>query len=97
MTSDTTASNRFAAVHSPEALARLEKRSIPSGSKKPDEFVVYFAQWHTTFRMAELQALAEIEGVGKMEIIKYDEQVDLSLFPSSYKLLFPLPLSLTND
>ncbi|RPA84793.1 tRNA guanosine-2'-O-methyltransferase [Ascobolus immersus RN42] len=74
MASESTTSNPFATVLSTEAQERLSNRKLAPDAKKPDEFIIYFAQWHTTFRLAELQALAEIEGVGKMEILKYSEQ-----------------------
>jgi hypothetical protein len=77
MTSESTTPNPFSTLLSDEAQERLSNRNISGAGKRPDEFIIYFAQWHTTFRLAELQALAEIEGVGKMEILKYSEQVDL--------------------
>lgn len=44
------------------------------------DYLVRLAQFHESFRKAELQALAEIAGV-PLEIIKYDEDVCRSKLP----------------
>lgn len=42
------------------------------------EFIIKFAQAHETFRVAEIQALAEVESVN-LEIVHYENDVWLNL------------------
>lgn len=56
-------------------------------------FLIKFAQIHESFRLAEIQALAEIEGVD-LAIINYNDQVS-RVFVLVFLALVPLCQVLT--
>lgn len=50
-------------------------------------FLVRFVQWHESFRIAELEALAVLAGVN-LEVLEYNSEVSFDVCPLRMALLY---------